>query len=64
MYTTDELKRLRKENNLTIYDMAKKLDISYSHYSLIENRKRNLTYDLAIKIAKIFNTTPDNIFLK
>ena len=37
MYTTDGLKKLRKENNYTIYDMAKLLDISYSHYSLIEN---------------------------
>lgn len=64
MYTTDELKKLRKENNYTIYDMAKLLDISYSHYSLIENMKRNLTYDLAIKIAKVFNKKPDDIFLK
>ncbi len=64
MYKTDELKRLRKEYNYTIYDMAKKLDISFSHYSLIENNKRKLSYEMAIKIARIFNKKPDDIFLK
>ena len=39
MYNTDTLKRLRKENNLTIYEMAKKLGISSSYYSQIENKK-------------------------
>lgn len=64
MYETKKLKKLRKDNNLTIYDMAKKLNISSSHYSLLENKKRMLTYDMAIRIAKIFNKNPDDIFLK
>ena len=64
MYETKKLKELRKEFGLTIYDMAYKLNISTSHYSLLENKKRMLTYDMAIKIAKIFNKKPDDIFLK
>ena len=44
--------------------MAKKLEISSSHYSLLENKKRMLTYDMAIKIPNIFNKKPDDIFLK
>lgn len=64
MYDTKKLKELRLKNRYTIYDMAFKLNISYSHYSLIENKKRKLTYEMAIKIAKLFNLTPDKIFLE
>lgn len=63
MYNTDTLKKLRKENNFTIYEMASKLGISSSYYSQIENKKRRLYYDFAIKIAAIFNKKPDDIFL-
>lgn len=64
MYETKKLKELRTKYNYTIYDMAKKLNISSSHYSLLENKKRNLTYEMAIKIARIFYMKPDEIFLK
>ncbi|MBR1717651.1 MAG: helix-turn-helix transcriptional regulator [Bacilli bacterium] len=64
MYETRELKALRNKNHYTIYDMANMLNISSSHYSLLENKKRNLSYEMAIKIANIFNTNPDEIFLK
>ncbi|OKO91460.1 hypothetical protein BRO54_2737 [Geobacillus proteiniphilus] len=30
---------------------------------MIENGKRRLTYDLAVKIAQVFNAHPDDIFL-
>ncbi|MBD9085482.1 XRE family transcriptional regulator [bacterium] len=51
------------KKGLTIYDMSKKIGISASHYYLIENKKRNLTYEMAIKIANIFQKKPDDIFL-
>ena len=63
MYSTSKLKMLRIKSNITIYDMAKMLDISPSYYSLIESNKRKLSYELAIKIAQCFNKTPDQIFL-
>lgn len=62
MYRLDKLKNIRKERQLTIYDMAKKLNITPSFYSQIENRKRNLYYDTAFKIAAIFELKPDDIF--
>ena len=62
MYDTLKLKKMRKKYGYSIKDMANKLNISVSYYSLIENKKRNLYYDLAIKIAKIFNLKPDDIF--
>ena len=62
MYDMEKLKKLRKENNYSIYDMAKKLNITPSFYSQIENKKRRLFYDTALKISAIFNMKPDDIF--
>ena len=56
------LKELRKAKNLTSKQMAEKLGISKAFYSHIENRTRRLSYDMAIKISKIFNSKPDKIF--
>lgn len=44
--------------------MAEYLNISYAYYWQIENNKRQLYYSLAIKIAKIFDLKPDQIFYK
>ena len=57
-----KLEQLRKSQNLTMIDMAKKLNMTPAYYCLLENRKRTLYYDTAIKIAAIFNMKPDNIF--
>lgn len=62
MYNTEKLKRIRKENNYTIYDMARILKITPSFYSQIENKKRRLFYDTALKISSTFNMKPDDIF--
>lgn len=62
MYNYKRLKQIRLKNKLTIYDMSKKLKITPAYYSLIENHKRTLYYDLALKIADIFNMKPDEIF--
>ena len=64
MYSTDKLKRIRKENGYTIYKMAEILGITPSFYSQIENKKRRLFYDTACAIADIFNMKPDQIFYK
>lgn len=57
-----KLQKVRKENNLSIYDMADKLNISAVQYYYIENQKRILFYDMAIKISRIFNMKPDDLF--
>lgn len=59
-----KLKKLRKEKNLTHQMMANALNISKPFYWQLENEKRRLSYDMAVKIADILNTTPDNIFYK
>lgn len=62
MYDTKKLKSIRKQFGYTIYDMAKKLNITPSYYSQIENKKRRLFYDMAIKISSIFSLHPDSLF--
>ena len=56
------LKNLRKNNNHSYQDMANHLNISKTYYWQLENNKRRLTYEMAVKIAKIFNLKPDDIF--
>ena len=57
-----KLKEHREKNNLTYQDMADKLGICKAYYWQIENGNRNLYYELAKKIAAIFNLKPDDIF--
>lgn len=62
MYSTDKLKEIRKKKGFTQKQIAEQLDITISFYSQIENRKKRLYYDTAIKIAAIFNMRPDELF--
>ena len=57
-----KLKKLRNKCGYTMQNMADMLKISKPYYSQIENNKRNLSYNLAIKISNIFNLKPDDIF--
>ncbi len=56
------LKEYRLKNNFSYQNMADFLNISKTFYWQLENNKRRLSYDMAIRIANIFNTTPDKIF--
>lgn len=57
-----KLKCLRKEYNYTSAYMSSLLNITQAYYSQLETGKRNLSYDRALQIAKIFNMKPDEIF--
>ena len=58
----NKLQKLRPKHNISIKEMASLLNISYPYYWQIENKKKNLYYHLAVKIAKIFKLKPDDIF--
>ncbi|MBR3198545.1 MAG: helix-turn-helix transcriptional regulator [Bacilli bacterium] len=60
----DNLIKIRKKHNYTCTYMAEQLKISKPFYWQIENKKRRLSYDMAVKIACIFNLKPDDIFYK
>lgn len=62
MYSTEKLKEIRKKKGFTQKQIAEKLNITVSFYSQIENMKKRLYYDTAIKIADIFNMRPDQLF--
>jgi putative transcriptional regulator len=57
-----KLEQVRIKKNLSYDDMAKILGISKSFYWQIEHKKRRLYYDMAKKIAVIFNLKPDDLF--
>ncbi len=58
----NELKKRRLEKRYTCKNMAEILNVSKPFYWQLENGKRRLSYSMAIKIAKIFKTKPDQIF--
>ncbi len=58
-----ELRHQRLEKGYTMQDLANRVGISKSYYSLIERGERRVSYELTFKIANILNTKPDKIFL-
>ncbi len=56
------LKDYRLEKKYSCQYMADLLCISKSYYWQIENNRRKLSYELAYKIALIFEQKPDVIF--
>lgn len=59
-----KLKEIREKNNLTYQQVAELIGITKPYYWQIENGKRGLSYELAVKIAAVYKTTPDDIFLE
>lgn len=62
MYSMDKLRKIRRQKNMSIYEMAEYLKITPAYYSQLENRRRRLFYDVAIKISSIFCLRPDDLF--
>lgn len=56
------LNSFKKDSNYTYQDIARMLDCSRPFVWQVFNGSRKLSYELAIKIAYIFNTSPDDIF--
>ena len=58
----NKLKEIRIKNNMTLVDVAKQVGISKPFYCQLENGKRRLLYETAVKIAQVFNVKPDYLF--
>ncbi|MCY9541813.1 helix-turn-helix domain-containing protein [Paenibacillus alvei] len=58
-----KLKDIRESSGKTNQEVADSIGITKSYYWQIENGKRGLYYDMAVKIAAVFGLTPDDIFL-
>ncbi len=59
-----KLTKIRKEKKYSYEEMAEMLGISKCFYWQIEHKKRRLYYDMAKRIAIIFNLKPDDIFFE
>lgn len=57
-----KLATIREEKGISYQEMADRLGISKCYYWQLEHKKRRLYYDLAKKIATIFEMKPDEIF--
>ncbi|MFW9906601.1 MAG: helix-turn-helix transcriptional regulator [Candidatus Thorarchaeota archaeon] len=59
----NRLKELRARDGFTQADLAKKLDITRQTILAIEKEKYNPSLVLAFKIAKLFNSRIEEIFI-
>ena len=57
-----ELRRLRKSHNYSCTDMGRMLGMSRIYYWQLENRKRKLSYAMAVRVAGVFSLKPDKVF--
>lgn len=58
----NNIKYLRKQMDLRQEDVANKVGVTRQTINAIENDKYNPTLELAMKLAKLFNTPVEKIF--
>ena len=58
----EELKKQRLQKKYSFNDMAKLLNISKTYYWQLEHNQRRISYDMAFKIAALFDKKPDDLF--
>jgi transcriptional regulator with XRE-family HTH domain len=56
------MKSLRKEKKLTLLQIAPLLEMSWQHYSDIENGRRNPSVEASMKMAKFFDVSLEKFF--
>lgn len=59
----NRLREIRMENSLTLKELGTRLGKSKQYMSELERGNIRLTYDMALRIAQVFDTTPDGLFL-
>ena len=55
------LRDLREDNDLTQQQIADKIGITQRKYSYIETGTQQLTDEILVKLAKVYNVTTDYI---
>lgn len=58
---SDQIKKLRFSKKITMAVMAERIGVTTSAVAAYENGTRNPSFDVLIKIAKLFNVTIDNL---
>lgn len=57
------LRKIRVKNKMTLRELGVRLGKSKQYMSELERGNIRLTYDMALKIAQVFDATPDDLFL-
>ncbi|MCL6548973.1 MAG: helix-turn-helix domain-containing protein [Alicyclobacillus sp.] len=57
------IRRLREQKGLTLAEVGARIGRTKQWMSELERGNIKLTYETAVAIARVFETTPDNIFL-
>jgi|GEM_PF-857175 len=57
--SSQRIRKIRRERDLSGTEIARKLGISAQYYYSIERGQRNLSADLAVSLAEIFNVSVD-----
>ena len=60
---SNRLREIRMENSMTLKELGMRLGKSKQYMSELERGNIRLTYDMALRIAQVFDTTPDGLFL-
>lgn len=61
MLMDTRIKELREDNDLTQQQIADKIGITQRKYSYIETGTQQLTDEILVKLAKVYNVTTDYI---
>jgi putative transcriptional regulator len=59
----NRIKQLRKDKGLRQEDMASSLNVSRQTIIAIENNKYNPSLELAMKMARLLDTTVEELFI-
>ena len=59
----NRLREICEKNNTNLKELGEKVGKSRQYMSELGRGNIRLTYEMAVKIAQVFRTTPDNIFL-
>lgn len=60
---TNNIKELRKGRGMRQEDLAKQLHVSRQTIIAIENNKYNPTLELAMRLARLLETTVEKLFI-
>lgn len=58
------IREIREAHGMTLEQLGQHLGKSKQYMSELERGNIRLTYEMAVNIARVFNATPDEIFLQ
>lgn len=57
-----KFRELRKQQGINLGMVAKQLNVSKAYISMVETGRRSLDYEMAISMAKMLKSHPDELF--